>query len=171
MIFIKYSLIFFILMIFSTIGNLYSKKYLNRVEDLEKMKNMLNVFKAKIKFTGLTIQEIFSQLYQDNQDNIGEIFKVANEYMNDKSAKDAWNTALDDMKNKNDLNPEDINVLKSLGKMLGNTDIEGQVSQIELTENLLNEKIVEAQEAKKKNAKLYKTLGIATGLAIAIILI
>lgn len=171
MIFIKYILIFFILMIFSTIGNLYSKKYVNRVEDLEKMKNMLNVFKAKIKFTGLTIQEIFSQLYQDNQDNIGEIFKVANEYMNDKSTKDAWNTALDDMKNKNDLNPEDINVLKSLGKMLGNTDIEGQVSQIELTENLLNEKIVEAQEAKKKNTKLYKTLGIATGLAIAIILI
>lgn len=171
MIFIKYILIFFILMIFSTIGNLYSKKYVNRVEDLEKMKSMLNVFKAKIKFTGLTIQEIFSQLYQDNQDNIGEIFKVANEYMNDKSTKDAWNTALDDMKNKNDLNPEDINVLKSLGKMLGNTDIEGQVSQIELTENLLNEKIVEAQEAKKKNAKLYKTLGIATGLAIAIILI
>ena len=171
MIFIKYILIFFILMIFSTIGNLYSKKYVNRVEDLEKMKNMLNVFKAKIKFTGLTIQDIFNQLYEDNQDNIGEIFKVANEYMNDKSAKDAWNTALDDMKNKNDLNPEDINVLKSLGKMLGNTDIEGQVSQIELTENLLNEKIVEAQEAKKKNAKLYKTLGIATGLAIAIILI
>ena len=171
MIFIKYILIFFILMIFSTIGNLYSKKYVKRVEDLEKMKNMLNVFKAKIKFTGLTIQEIFSQLYQDNQDNIGEIFKVANEYMNDKSTKDAWNTALDDMKNKNDLNPEDINVLKSLGKMLGNTDIEGQVSQIELTENLLNEKIMEAQEAKKKNAKLYKTLGIATGLAIAIILI
>lgn len=171
MFFIKYILIFFVLMIFSRIGNLYSKKYVNRVSELEKIKNMLNVFKAKIKFTGLTIQEIFSQIYEDNQDNIGEIFKLANEYMNDTSSKEAWEKALEDSKNSNNLDVEDINVLKNLGKMLGNTDIEGQVSQIELTENLLNEKIVEAQEDKRKNTKLYKALGIATGLGIAIILL
>ena len=91
--------------------------------------------------------------------------------MQDNSAKEAWEKALDESKSKKDLNEEDINVLKSLGKMLGNTDIEGQVSQIELTENLLNDKILEAQESKRKNTKLYKTLGIAAGLAIAIILI
>ena len=171
MIFIKYILIFFILIISYMIGNLYSKRYVNRVSELEKMKNMLNVFKAKIKFTGLTIQEIFNQLYEDNQDNMGEIFKLANEYMNDKNAKEAWEKALENSKNDNYLSTEDIIALKSLGKMLGNTDIEGQVSQIELSENLLDEKIAEAQEAKKKNTKLYKTLGISTGLAIAIILI
>lgn len=171
MFFIKYILIFFVLMIFSRIGNLYSKKYVNRVSELEKIKNMLNVFKAKIKFTGLTIQEIFSQIYEDNQDNIGEIFKLANEYMNDTSSKEAWEKALEDSKKSNNLDVEDINALKNLGKMLGNTDIEGQVSQIELTENLLNEKIVEAQEDKRKNTKLYKALGVATGLGIAIILL
>ena len=171
MIFIKYILIFFILIISYMIGNLYSKRYVNRVAELEKMKSMLNVFKAKIKFTGLTIQEIFNQLYEDNQDNMGKIFKLANEYMNDKNAKEAWEMALENSKNDNYLSTEDIIALKSLGKMLGNTDIEGQVSQIELSENLLDEKIAEAQEAKKKNTKLYKTLGISTGLAIAIILI
>lgn len=171
MFFMKYILIFFILLIFSMIGNLYSKKYVNRVTELEQIKNMLNVFKAKIKFTGLTIQEIFEQLYEDNKNSVGEIFKLANEYMQDNSAKEAWGKALDESKSTNDLNEEDINVLKSLGKMLGNTDIEGQVSQIELTENLLNDKILEAQESKRKNTKLYKTLGVAAGLAIAIILI
>lgn len=171
MIFIKYILIFFILIISYMIGKLYAKRYVNRVAELEKMKSMLNVFKAKIKFTGLTIQEIFNQLYEDNQDNMGKIFKLANEYMNDKNAKEAWEMALENSKNDNYLSTEDIIALKSLGKMLGNTDIEGQVSQIELSENLLDEKIAEAQEAKKKNTKLYKTLGISTGLAIAIILI
>lgn len=171
MIFIKYILIFFIFAIFAVIGNLYSRKYVNRVNELEKLKNMLNVFKAKIKFTGLTIQEIFGQIYNDNKDNIGEIFKTANNYMENRIAKEAWEQALEDCKCKNDLKDEDIDELKTLGKMLGNTDIEGQVSQIELTENLLEKQIQEAQMEKQKNLKLYKTLGIATGLTIAIILI
>ena len=55
--------------------------------------------------------------------------------------------------------------------MLGNTDLEGQVSQIDLTINLLKEQIKQATEEKNKNSKLYKTLGIATGLTMAIILI
>lgn len=168
---IKYILIFFIFIIFSIIGDLYSKKYSNRVIELEKMDNMLNIFKAKIKFTCLTIQEIFSQIYEENKDNIGEIFKIANENMYQNTASDAWNMALDSSRERINLNDEDIDTLKSLGKMLGNTDVQGQISQIELTKELLQKQIQEANEEKKKNSKLYKTLGVATGLTIAIILI
>lgn len=169
--FIKYILIFFAFIISTYIGNLYSKKYSNRVTELEKLKNMLNVFKAKIKFTCVPIQDIFSQLYEENPDNIGEIFKQANNYIKENNAQEAWDKALENTKDKTNLKEEDITALKTLGKMLGNTDIEGQVSQIELTENLLNEQIENAQEEKIKNSKLYKTLGVATGLTIAIILI
>lgn len=169
--FIKYILIFFVFIISTMIGNLYSKKYTNRLNELEKIKNMLNVFKAKIKFTCVPIQDIFSQLYSENQDNIGEIFKQVNIYMNNNSAQESWDKALEEAKDKTNLSNEDIAALKTLGKMLGNTDIDGQVSQIELTENLLTKQIENAQEEKKKNLKLYKTLGVATGLTIAIILI
>ena len=169
--FIKYILIFFVFIISTMIGNLYSKKYSNRLNELEKIKNILNVFKAKIKFTCVPIQDIFSQLYSDNQDNIGEIFKQVNIYMNNNSAQESWGKALEEAKDKTNLSNEDIAALKTLGKMLGNTDIDGQVSQIELTENLLTKQIENAQEEKKKNLKLYKTLGVATGLTIAIILI
>lgn len=168
--FIRYILIFCVFLIFTIIGNLYSKKYSNRVIELEKMKNILNVLKAKIKFTCLPIQDVFSQIYEDNKDNIGEIFKCANKYINENSAKDAWEKSLEEAKNTN-FNQEDITALKTLGKMLGNTDVEGQVSQIELTQNLLIDKIQQAQEEKKKNSKLYRTLGLATGLTVAIILI
>ena len=70
MIFIKYVLIFLIFGVFTSIGNIYSKKYENRLRELEKMQNLLNIFKAKIKFTGQNIQEIFKQIYIDNKDNI-----------------------------------------------------------------------------------------------------
>lgn len=171
MIFIKYILIFFIFVIFSLIGNLYSKKYSNRLYELEKINGLLNIFKAKIKFTCLTIQEIFNQIYEENKDNIGEIFKNASDYMNEESSKKAWEKTLENATKKTNFNEEDITTLKTLGKMLGNTDMAGQVSQIELTEQMLLERIENAKVEKKKNSKLYKTLGITAGLAIAIILI
>ena len=82
MIFIKYILIFFVFLACTYIGNTYSKKYVNRVQELEKMQNLLNIFKSKIKFTGLTIQEIFNQIYDDNKDVVGDIFKRARKHMN-----------------------------------------------------------------------------------------
>lgn len=171
MIFIKYILIFFIFIIFVAIGNLYSKKYSNRLKELEKINSILNIFKAKIRFTCLTIQEIFNQIYEENNDNIGEIFKLASEYMNEESSKIAWERALEDSREKTNLNIEDITALKTLGKMLGNTDVEGQVSQIELTEQIIIDQTQNAKIEKDKNSKLYKTLGATTGLTIAIILI
>ena len=171
MVVIKYILIFSTITVFTVIGNLYSKKYLSRLNELERIDSILNIFKAKIKFTCLTIQEIFEQIYLENKDNIGEIFKFASDYMNEQSSQAAWEKALENAKDKTKLNEEDIVTLKTLGKMLGNTDIAGQVSQIELTEQMLIGRIENAKIERQKNAKLYRTLGVTTGLTIAIILI
>ena len=138
MIFIKYILIFFVFLAFTYIGNTYSKKYVNRVQELEKMENLLNIFKSKIKFTGLTIQEIFNQIYDDNKDVVGDIFKRASLNMENMSAKDGWKKAIEESQDKLSLNKEDYTAIGTLGKMLGNTDVEGQVSQIELTEKLIH---------------------------------
>ena len=96
MIFIKYILIFFVFLAFTYIGNTYAKKYVSRVKELEKMQNLLNIFKSKIKFTGLTIQEIFNQIYDDNKDVVGDIFKRASLNMENMSAKDGWKKAGDE---------------------------------------------------------------------------
>ena len=70
------------------------------------------------------------------------------------------------------INPwDDKDVLKKLGKLLGQTDVEGQISEIEVTENFLDMQIEKAEEERKKNQKLYKTLGIVTGLVLVIILL
>lgn len=167
--FIKCILIFFVFLIFMKIGIIYSKKYINRAVQLEQMKKLLNMFKVKIKFTCDTVQEIFNQLYIDTPNEIGEIFKKANEYMETYSVKEAWNKSLEEAKT--NFTKEDIESLKNLGKILGQTDLEGQINQIELTQNLLENQIKEAIEEKNKNSKMYRTLGVTVGLAISIILI
>ena len=53
----------------------------------------------------------------------------------------------------------------------GQTDIEGQVSQIEITKSFIDMQIDKAEDECKKNEKMYKTLGVIIGLAIIIVLI
>lgn len=54
--------------------------------------------------------------------------------------------------------------------MLGKTDVEGQVSEINITSDFIDTQINKAEEECKKNEKMYKSLGSIVGLAIVIIL-
>lgn len=165
---LKYFILFIILVACSLIGRYLSKKYVIRVNELEEMKNALNIFKSKIKFTYEPIPEIFGEIAQNTSKNVGQVFTSAKEKMQTKTANIAWEEAIDE--SQNNLTKEDKHVLKTLFKLLGQTDVEGQISQIEITQKFLETQLKEAQEEKEKNEKLYSKLGITIGLAIVIIL-
>ena len=86
-------------------------------------------------------------------------------------ATEAWNKAIDETKENTNLNEEDIKIIKGLSKQLGIIDIEGQISQIDITQNFLDTQIRQAQEEKEKNQKLYQKLGTTIGLVIVILLV
>ena len=161
-------MLFIILVACSLIGRYLSKRYVIRVSELEEIKNALNMFKSKIKFTYEPIPEIFEEISKNTSENIGQIFKKAKEKMETKTANVAWEEAIEE--SENELTKEDKYVLKTLSKLLGQTDVEGQASQIEITQKFLETQIKEAQEQKEKNEKLYSKLGTTIGLAIVIIL-
>lgn len=170
MIIIKYFVILLVLIMCSLIGILYSKKFSGRLKDLEEMKNALNIFEAKIKYTYQPIPEVFKQIAIQIKPNIGNIFLKSSELMGEYSASKAWEESIEIEKaNTNFLN-SDISIILNLSKMLGNIDLDGQVSSIELTSKFLDKQIEEAQISEIKNKKLYKTLGTGIGLTIAIIL-
>jgi len=172
MLIIKISILFLIFGTSTAIGILVSSKYKNRVSDLREIKNALNMFETKIRYTYETIPEIFKQIhdsFKNNESNISNIFKIASENMKYKPAGEAWNLALDVCSTS--MNKEDVKTLKSLNKLLGKTDLQGQISEIELTTSFLDVQITQAIKEKEKNEKLYKTLGMITGIAIVIILI
>jgi len=165
---IKYFILFLILVGSSLIGRFLSKKYVYRLEELEEMQNALNIFKSKIKFTYEPIPEIFEEISQNTNRNIGNIFKTAKEKMNQTTANLAWEQAVEETAT--NLKEEDKRTLKILSKLLGQTDSEGQTSQIEITEKFLEGQIKEAAEEKQKNERLYTRLGTILGLAIVIVL-
>lgn len=165
---IKYLMLFFLLVTCTLIGRSLSKKYVYRLNELEEMKSALNVFESKIKFTYEPIPEIFQEISKNLSPNISSIFKKAEEKMKDKNASKAWEEALDE--SSTNFSNEDKLALKTLSKLLGQTDSEGQISQIEITQNFLETQIKQAEEEKRKNEKLYSKLGTTIGLALVIIL-
>ena len=166
---IKTIILFVVFVIASVIGFLISKKYTYRLNELEEMKTALNIFKSKIKFTYAPIPEIFNDISLNSSKNISKIFSNAKYNLENQLAGQAWENAIE--MTECYFNKEDKQNLKSLSKLLGETDLEGQVSQIELTEIFLEKQIKQALEEKNKNGKLYKKLGAIIGLVIVIILI
>ena len=161
---VKYIMLFFIFII----GKSLSKKYVYRLEELEEMKNALNIFKTKIKFTYEPIPQIFEEIYKNTNENVGKIFKLAKENMINNSASIAWEKAVDE--SATNLKKEDKYIIKGLSKLLGQTDAEGQTSQIEITLTFLETQIKDAIQERQKNEKLYSRLGTIIGLTIVIIL-
>ena len=167
--YIKIIILFMIFLSSSFIGKIIAGRYKYRVEELKEMKNAINIFKTKIKFTYSPIPEIFDEIAKNSNKNVGEIFNLAKKEMYNKTAGDAWEKAI--FETKNNLKQEDKKTLSMLSKMLGKSDLEGQVSQIDITLNFLEKQIKEAEVERNKNEKLYKKLGTIMGLALVIILI
>ena len=167
--FVKYFILFLILVSTSLIGKFLSKKYVYRLEELEEIKNAFNILKTKIKFTYEPIPEIFFEIAQNSNKNISYIFMKAKENMKEISAGEAWEKAVEETEC--NLNNEDKKIVKTLSKLLGKTDVEGQISQIEQTSEFLNNQIEKAEVERVKNEKLYKILGIVSGIGLVILLI
>ena len=89
--------------------------------------------------------------------------------MKDVSAGEAWIQSIE--KTESNLNKEDKEILKKLGKLLGRIDADGQISEIELVSNFLDTQIDIAENERNKNEKMYKTLGGIIGLTLVIIFI
>lgn len=165
---VKYILLAVIFGLSTSIGLMISKRFDNRVIELKEFKNILNIMKTKIKFTYEPLAEIFKQIANKNESNIERIFGQMANQITYYQTRDVWENCIQEADIS--INQEDKDILKKLGKLLGQTDVEGQVSEIEVTQNFLNMQIEKAEEEKKKNQKIYKTLGITIGLVFVIIL-
>lgn len=157
-----------IIYICAYLGMYKAKSYEIREKELKKLKNAFNFFRSKIEFTYEPIKDIFMQISKVLYENKNNIFLKCVSYLEEHTIENAWIMAIEDgIKN---LEKEDKEILKMFGKLLGKTDKNGQISEIELTEKFLDKQIENAEFEKNKNSKLYKSLGTILGIGIIIIL-
>ena len=165
----KIILLTFVMGMCTVLGIIKANKYKLRVIDLQEIKKALNLAITKMRYTYEPLPELFKEISKDLNDNIANIFIKAHTYMETLNAGQAWEKSVDE--SNNNFTNEDMNIIKGLSKLLGKTDLEGQLMQIELTIKLIDEQLIEATNLQTKNTKLYKTLGATIGLALMIIFI
>ena len=126
----------------------------------------------KIKFTRKPLQEIFYDLSKlDDNTNIKNIFFNLNQRLDNKKLSEVWRDVVLEEKKYLSLKEDDINLLKTLGNTLGKSDVDGQMSGINLFTELLKVQLQKAEKEKEKSSKMYKSLGAIVGIVIVIILI
>ena len=128
MIILKFVDLACILLICSYLGSYKAKCFEKRVYELNKFQNALIMFKSKIEFTYEPLKIIFEDISKIIYENSQNIF--LNALRNEKNITLSWNEAINNTKS--DFNEEDKEIIKMLGKMLGKTDIKGQVNEIDL---------------------------------------
>lgn len=152
-------------------GNSKANEYINRLKELISIKAALNIFESKIKFTQAPLEEIFTNISENcSEKSIKNIFqKLIVEVKQNSNIHKSWENVINTCES--NLTSEDKKILIDMGKILGATDLEGQVSNIKITSSFIDIQIKKAEKEKEKNVKLCRTLGIVLGLTIIIILI
>ena len=170
---IKIVILALIMILTTKIGIEKASTYTVRLEELNKFKESLCFLKTKIEFTYEPLNEIFKEIssfvYENKENIYKELTSKAIDDGSDNSLFLSWQNATKTILNS--VKNEDLIIIRNFGKLLGKTDKQGLISEIELTKTLIEKQIKNAEEEKIKNEKLYKSMGIVTGLGICIILI
>jgi len=166
----KLLLLALIIVTCSLIGFFLAKQYKDRLKELKDIRLAMNILETKMKLTKEPIAHIFEEIsYKLETENTANLFLKASDHMEYTTASNAWEEALQTVKTS--LNKEDLDMLRTFGKMIGKTDLEGQIKEIELTNILLEQQAEDARIKKQKNGRMYQSLGVISGLALCIILI
>lgn len=169
MIIIKVTMLFFVFGTISAIGLKMANSYKVRAYNLKQIKKGLKILETKIMYTYEELPDLFFDISKKVSGDVSKLFSKASQNMEIEFACEAWEKSVDSINLS--LTTDDKEALKSLGKLLGKTDIQGQLNQIALVNNFLDEQIREATDAKDKNVNMYKKLGVIVGLAVVIVLI
>lgn len=169
---LKLSLSLCIILLCGYFGFLKSKKLALREQILREMVIFLNLVKNDI----LYMMNILPNAYEIARQKLNTSLKIAIgkivvDMINLNSITGLEQSITKNISDMEDITKYDKEVFISTLKNLGRSDLESQLNIIDNSISIIENQIKEANEIKLKNSKLYKTVGVITGLMIVIVFI
>lgn len=156
------------------IGIKASDKLNYQLELLRQMKQLVILICGEIKYNNsylgqafLNISNRISEPYKSLMLEVSEILY----HETGEAFSDIWKRSVDETLSKTELSKKHILKLQELGNTLGFLDKEMQISNFELFIERLDYEIEEGVQKNKENCKLYRSLGVLSGIAIVILTI
>jgi stage III sporulation protein AB len=155
-------------------GFYYAGIYVERVKQIRAIQYALNILESEIVYTSTPLAEAFKSVGSKSSEPFKRLFNNLSENLRNKnvgSVANAFKVALDNLKGEIYFEKEELEVIDSFMKSLGNTDVEGQKKNFNITIKKLEAFELKAEESRKKNERLFKYLGISCGMLVVIMLV
>lgn len=154
------------------LGMKKSKKYEMREKKIIDFMTTFKSVENDIKYMLLSLPDALEKIRHTLMTDIKDVLGAIAIDMISNSSEEAINRKINDEINAiYELTPYDKEIIYQGISSLGKADVESQIGIINNTLNNLDMQLIEANNEKVKNAKLYKTLGTAVGIMIAIVFI
>jgi stage III sporulation protein AB len=165
-----------LLIILSTtlIGFYYGKRYSSRLNNLIYLEQCIKILETEIIYGAVPLPEALTNVYNKGNRKVSFIFQEIKEHLLSNKTGDVYSSfyyVATSLKDKLNFKREDIEIFLSFGRVIGSSDRNDQEKNFNLILNQINVLEKEAKIERDKNEKLFKNLGVLTGIAIVIILI
>lgn len=155
------------------IGLKFSSNYEERLEILLSFKKCFRLLKNEINHTNLSLIEALKNIQFGCDEIIKKLIdEIVNRYENNKSSLHiCWQESIDCIITKTSLKEKEIDILKVIGTNLGVTNRENQIEYIDSIIEKINVIVEDLQSNKTNKCKVYKSMGVMTGLLIVILFV
>lgn len=156
------------------IGRELAKKYVNRTKALSALQGALSRLETEIAHYASRLPEAMVRIGESVDGAAGKLFYLTGQSLMEKNGltvSDAWSSSIEQLKEILSLQREDLDILQRFGNQLGSSDKEGQIKFIKLTLMQLHEEELKARTLREKYERMYHSLGLLAGIALAIILL
>lgn len=157
-----------IILSFSMLGHLQALKLKNEALLIEESIMLINYISDRLRFMRSGVYSLFESAVKSGRFNrleyLTECFSLMKK---DIPFSESLIKALDKCRNKK--NEEVYLILADLSG-IGRSDIESQINLLAYVSSRLENKLLQKEEEVKKYSKMYKTLGVLSGFAVAIFL-
>ncbi len=150
-------------------GNYFSASLKNRLVSLKKINYLIDEIMILLRFRSATVYEISAHLAENERFSEFSFLSgiVPSEGV---PFRKIWCDALE--KNPpSGLKKSDTELLADIGRQLGTSDVDGQLSILKLQQNEAEMLISSAEKDCAQKAKLYRSLGVLAGAFISVMLI
>lgn len=160
----------FVIILLTSFGGMYFSSALkNRVITLKRINYMAEEIYVMLRYRSATVYEIAESLSADERFSDFDFLREIS-FLSGKSFQQGWCEAVK-AHLPCGINKSDTELLMSIGRQLGTSDLDGQISNIRLRQAELGSAISAAEEEYSRKAGLYRSLGVLAGVFISIMLI
>jgi len=157
----------------SMIGFIIAGSYKNRPTTLRNLQVALSMLESEINYGHMPLPQALRSISKKCDKDVADLFAQTAHYLSSRrglTADEAWEMSLKEFFLNSNIAENDYEILIAFGKYLGSTDKQDQIKNIRLALDNLRQQELSSIHEKEKNEKMWRYLGVLSGIMIVLLL-